>query len=567
MDIKALINQLSAVISKLSNAQKMALVGSVVAVVALLAFLIVYTSGDKKDDGYKTLFEGVAPKDAGLIVAELDKQKVPYKITDDGTVRVPSDQVSKQRITIASAGILKDSRVGFELFDKQDFGATDFEQGIKHQRALEGELSKTIESISAVGKAIVHLAQPKESVFVDKASPPTASVTLILKPSMVLTNKQVLGVKNLVAASVSNMTPENVKLINENGDLLGSDSEDALEGELAKVQIKYKRDYEKAYEEKILNMLIPVVGDKDRVAARVTIEFDFSRKNLTSETFDPSSVVRSEQTSEEKREGAKPAEVGGVPGAVSNIGPVQGIESQNSAEKQSKSASTTNYEISKTVSNTKGEFATIKRITAAVAVDGRYDESKSDAKAERKYIPLPADEVEKINNIVKQSVGFDQKRGDEISVVNFKFARSELDPKSVKGMVTEYGYIINPVLGILKYLGVFLLLFILYKKVIAPFAQQMMEIPIEDEEHGKKIIFDEEEEGVDMGSKLSDMKKKVEQSLGIGGGMNEDHLKYDVLIEKLREIAEDRTGELADMVEALIADELHVSGESSSKKG
>jgi len=565
MDIKALIDQVSALIAKLTNAQKIALVGSVVTVVALLVFLVVYTSGDKKDDGYKTLFEGVAPKDAGLIVAELDKQKVPYKITDDGTIRVPNEQVSKQRMVVASAGILKDSRVGFELFDKQDFGATDFEQGIKHQRALEGELSKTIESISAVSKAIVHLAQPKESVFVDKSSPPTASVTLILKPNMVLTNKQVIGVKNLVAASVTNMTPENVKLINENGDLLGADSEDAVEGELAKVQIKYKRDYEKAYEEKILNMLIPVVGDKDKVAARVTIEFDFSRKNLTSETFDPNSVVRSEQTSEEKKEGPKTPEVGGVPGAVSNIGPVQGIENQNGGEKYSKTAGTTNYEISKTVSNTKGEFATIKRITAAVAVDGRYEENKNDPKAERKYAPLPADEVEKINNIVKQSVGYDQKRGDEISVVNFKFARSDLDPKSVKGMVSEYGYIINPALGVLKYLAVFFLLFLLYKKVIAPFAQKMIEIPIEEEEQGKKIIF-EEEEDVDVGSKLSDMKKKVEQSLGIGGSLNEEHLKYDVLLEKLRELAEDRTAEVAEMMEALIADELAVAGESAKRK-
>jgi len=408
MDIKTLITQLTELVNKLTKQQKMALVGSVIVVIALVSFLVLYSGiGGKKDDGYKTLFEGLAPKDAGLVAAELDKQKIQYKITDDGTIRVPAEQVNKQRITIASAGILKDSRVGFELFDKQDFGATDFEQNIKHQRALEGELAKTIESISVIEHAIVHLAQAKESVFNDKNAPPTASITLTLRPNTVLANKQILGIKNLVASSVTNLTPENVKLIDENGDLLGAESEDAVEGELAKSQIKYKKDYEKAYEDKIVNMLLPVAGGRDGVAARVTIEFDFSRKNMTSETYDPNSVVRSEQTSEEKRTGPKTPDIGGVPGAVSNIGPVQGIESQSSPEAYSKTQGTTNYEISKTVSNTKGEFATIKRITAAVAVDGRYEADSKNPGSPMKYIPLSQEEVQKINDLVKQSIGYD----------------------------------------------------------------------------------------------------------------------------------------------------------------
>ncbi len=567
MDIKALITQLTELVSRLSKAQRIALAGSVVGVVALLSFLIIFSgvSGSKKDDGYNTLFEGLAPKDAGLIAAELDKQKIPYKITDEGTIRIPAEQVNKQRISIASAGILKDSRVGFELFDKQDFGATDFEQNIKHQRALEGELAKTIESITSVQKAIIHLAEQKESVFADKSAPPTASVTLTLKPEMKLSNKQVLGIKNLVASAVTNMTPENVKLIDENGDLLGSDTEDAVEGDLAKAQIKYKKDYEKAYEDKIVNMLLPLAGSKDGVAARVTIEFDFSRKNQTSEVYDPNSVVRSEQNSEEKREGAKPAEVGGVPGAVSNIGPVQGIESQNSPEKYSKTSGTTNYEISKTVSNTKGEFATIKRITAAVVVDGRYEADPKDAKAEKKYIALAPDELTKINELVKQSIGFDQKRGDEVSVQNFKFNREQVDLKSLKGVVTEYAYIIKPLTNALKYLLVFVLLFILYKKVIAPFAQRMVELPV-DEETERKKIFTEDEIEDDASSKLNELKKRVTEKLGMGGSMSEDHLKHEVLLEKLRELTEDKTIEVAEMLQALLADELAMQGDSLKRR-
>lgn len=567
MDIKAIVNQLTELVSKLSKAQKIALASSVVGVIALISFLIISSGfgGSKKDDGYNTLFDGLAPKDAGLIASELDKQKIPYKVTENGTIRIPADQVNKQRIAIASAGIIKDSRVGFELFDKQDFGATDFEQNIKHQRALEGELAKTIESITAVQKAIIHLAQAKESVFTDKAAPPTASVTLTLKPESKLSNKQVLGIKNLVASSVTNLTPENVKLIDENGDLLGAESEEALEGELAKSQIKYKREYERAYEEKITNMLLPLAGDKDGVAARVTIEFDFSRKNTMSETYDPNSVVRSEQTSEEKREGPKAADVGGVPGAVSNIGPVQGVESQNSPEKYSKSQGTTNYEISKTVANTKSEFATIKRITAAVVIDGRYEPDPKDSKADRKYVPLPQDEINKINELVKQSIGYDQKRGDEVSVQNFKFNRIQVDPKSIKGFMSEYGYIINPLINSLKYVAVFVLLFLLYKKVVAPFAQKMTELPIEEEVGGKKIFTEEEIED-DANSKLNELKKRVTEKLGIGGALNEDHLKHEVLLDKLRELTEDRTIEIAEMLQALVADELAMQGDTVKRR-
>jgi flagellar M-ring protein FliF len=567
MDIKALITQLTELFKKLSKTQKLALLGSIVAVVALISFLIVSSSisSSKGQDGYKTLFEGLAPKDAGLIAAELDKQKVPYKITDDGTIRIPSNEVNKQRISIASAGIIKDSRVGFELFDKQDFGATDFEQNIKHERALEGELAKTIESINSISKATVHLAQAKESVFSDKAAPPTAAITLALKPEMKLTNKQVLGIKNLVAASVTNLTPENVKLIDENGDLLGSDTEDSLDGDLAKAQVKYKKDYERAYEDKIINMLTPITGSKDGVAARVTVEFDFSRKNMTSETYDPNSVVRSEQTSEEKREGPKAADIGGVPGVVSNIGPVQGVESQNSPEKYSKTQGTTNYEISKTIANTKGEFATIKRVTAAVVVDGRYEPDPKDPKADKKYVPLPADEIAKVSDIVKQSIGYDQKRGDEVSVVNFKFSREQIDSKSIKGVMTEYGPIINQGLAVLKYLVVFMLLLMVYKKVIAPFAQRMIELPIDEEEANRKI-FEEDEIQEDSGSKINELKRRVSEKLGIGGDVNEENLKHDVLLEKLKEMADENTVELAEMLEALVADEIGMQGETVKRK-
>jgi len=567
MDIQALIAQLSELLKKLNTKQKVVIISTLVAVVALVAFLVVFNTGPKKsDDGYKVMFEGINPKDAGLIVAELDKQKVPYKIPRDGVIEVPEDKVNKLRLDVAAMGLPKDSRVGFELFDKQEFGATDFDQQVKYNRALEGELSKTIESINAVSKAVVHIARPKESVFAEKDTLPTASVVITLKPNMVLTPKQIIGVKNLVAAGVTKLTPENVKIVNENGDLLGSDDEDTVAGEAAKQQMKYKKDFEKFYEEKISNMLSPVVGGSDRVVAKVTVEFDFSKKETTSESFDPNSVVRSEQTSEEKREGFKQPEIGGVPGAVSNIGPVQGIESGNPTEKYSKSTGTTNYEISKTVSNVKGEYAVIKRITAAVVVDGKYtpDEQKG---GELKYTPLDNAELEKINALVKQAVGFDQKRGDEISVSNFRFNTGLTGkPTGVKAALQEYGFIIGPTVELLKYIAAAAILFVLYNKVIAPFAQRMMEIPIEEAaQKPKEFVFDEEELE-DTHGKLAEMRKRVEQQLGISGSLNEESLKYEVLLEKIKSAAEEHSEDLANLLETLVVDEAAAQGGISTMK-
>lgn len=567
MDIQALVAQISELLKKLNTKQKIVIASTIVAVIALVMFLVVFNvNGKKSDDGYRVMFENIAPKDAGLIVAELDKQKIPYRIPRDGVIEVPEDKVNKLRLDVAAMGLPKDSRVGFELFDKQEFGATDFDQQVKYNRALEGELSKTIESISAVQKAVVHIARPKESLFAEKNTPPTGSVVITLKPNMVLTPKQIIGVKNLVAASVTKMTPENVKIVNENGDLLGSDDEDTVAGEAAKQQMKYKKDFEKLYEEKIINMLAPVIGGNDRVVAKITVDFDFSKKETTSESFDPNSVVRSEQTSEEKREGFKQPEIGGVPGAVSNIGPVQGIESANATEKYSKSTGTTNYEISKTVSNVKGEYAAIKRITAAVVVDGRYvaDEQKG---GELVYKPLENAELDKINALVKQAIGYDQKRGDEVSVSNFRFnSGSAGKAGGIKGVIDEYGYIIGPATNVLKYIIAAAVLFVLYNKVIAPFAQRMLEIPTEEAmQKPKEFVFDEEELE-DTHGKLAEMRKRVEQQLGISGPLNEDSLKYDVLLEKIKTAAEEHTEDISNLLESLVADETAAQNSMSFMK-
>ena len=554
MDFDALVKQIIALTKKLNKKQKIVIVSTVVVVVSLIAFLIVYNSSNeiRGDDGFRVLFEKLNPQDEALIVQQLDKNKIPYKLPRDGIIEVPKDMVEKVRLQVAAAGLPKKSTVGFELFDKQEFGSTDFEQKIKYLRALEGELENTIESINAIKNAKVNIAIPKESLFVSEQTPVTASVVLTLQPNMILTPKQIRGIKNLVAASVPKLKPENVKIVNQYGDPLGENDEMTANNELLKAELLYKKRYEQALENKIIDILSPIVGGSNKVVAKVDVDFDFSKVKSKSEIFSPDNVVRSEQTMEEHREGYTPKQVGGVPGAVSNIGPVQGLKNSSLKDKYDKSTTTTNYEISKTIKNTTQDFVKIKRITAAVVVDGKY---KKDKKGKLVYVPLSKADLDSISSLVKSSIGFDVKRGDSVSVSNFQFnlsskTKESLTPTSkVAMMMNTY---LGPFAPLLKYLFLIIVLFIFYKKVIVPFSQKMLELKPEEDEFVKKEIDFDEEEVEDTYDKMRELKEKVEQQLGINSEINQDELKYDVLLERLKDLAEEKPEEIANVLTSLM---------------
>ncbi|MDP2076897.1 MAG: flagellar basal-body MS-ring/collar protein FliF [Sulfuricurvum sp.] len=568
MDFKALFSQLVVLFGKLTQAQKIIIGAAVATIIGFLLFLVLFTSDPKgsSEDGYQVLFEQLTPQDAAQVVAQLEKDKIPYRIPRDNVIEVPKEVVYKERITIASMGIPKEGHVGFELFDKQEFGATNFDQEMKFRRALEGELARSIDSLAPVEKSSVSLALPKETLFVSEAVAPSASVMVQLYADRKLTAKQIRGIKKLVASAVPKLTVENVTLINSEGESLGDNDADAMMGELSQMQQQYKTREEKKQEEKVVNVLSPFIGGKDRVVAKVTMEYDFSEQSSTSEKYDPENVVRSEQTLEEKREGQTPPQVGGVPGAVSNIGPVEGLNAQGAGEKYEKTQGTTNYEISKTVSTTKMEFARIKRITAAVVVDGKY-ELKKDTNGltgdEVTYIPLDQTQIDAITSLVKQSIGVDDARGDLVTVRNFEFQNSKdaLSPKNAASKTTEFfTTYIKPVMPALKYLLVAIILFVAYKKVILPFADRMLEFSREEEEFERPILDISEDESEDLIAKVEQMRKKVEGQLGIGDNFSEDDLKYDVVLEKIREITEERPDEVASLIQTLINEEAPIRG-------
>lgn len=566
MDFKALFQQISQVVQNLSLKQKIVAASSIVLVIGFLVFLTLF-SGSKDPEaqyeGYSVLFRNIDPAASAQIINELETQGVKYKLADEGTILVPTNDVYRQRIAVASLGIMGDNKKGFEIYDTQDFGATENEQRVKFQRAIQGELSKTIESLEPIERASVYIAFPKDSVFTERQVPPTASVVVKIKEGSKLNRRQIDGIKRIVSGSVPNLKLEDVKIVTQDGVSLGDD-DIALENELVAAQIKYRSEFEESYEQKIIDMIGKFIGGRDKVTAKVSIEFDFSTKDSINEIYDPNSVIRSEQNIEERREGKEPKDIGGVPGAVSNIGPVQGIEDDKPTELYSKNVANTNYEISKQTIKVKDQYATIKRVTAAVVVDGKYefktleDGSKDDTLT---YIPLNDNELNSIESLVQQAIGYNENRGDEVTVSNFEFRKTGtiIQVSPLQRVVDTY---FKPIMPILKYLIVLLILYVFYKKVITPFLAKMLEESKDDELEPIPDETNIQEEAEDTLEKFKAARKRVEDELGIGDNFDENELKYEVMLEKLKLIATERSEEIATLLQTMLKND---NGFNSSK--
>ena len=571
---KEFFEQVSAVFLNLTKRQKIVVLSSIVAVIAFIVLLILLMrgSGSTQNEfaGYSVLFRNIDPSVSAQVITQLEADGVNYKLADEGTILVPTKDVYKERIAVASITNIQgnNGRVGFELFDNKEFGATEDEQRVKFQRAIQGELSKTIESLEPIERAVVYIAFPKESVFTERQTPPTASVVVKLKANTSLDLGQIDGIKRIVAGSVANLKVENVKIVTQDGIAIGEDTV-ALknEQEAAKIaaQVRYKHEFESRYENKIIDMIASFTGSKEKVTAKVTMEFDFSQTDSEREIFDPNSVIRSEQNIEEHKIGRDKPDIGGVPGAVSNIGPVQGIEDNKPAEQYDKTVSNTNYEISKQIIKTKPQFATIRRITAAVAVDGRYDyvrDENGDATGVVKYFPLDEAEMNSITNLVKQAVGYDPNRGDEVTVSNIEFRPNSIAVPLTKFEAFMESYV-NPVLPAAKYVFAFIVLFVLYKKVIMPFMEKMLKDLTPDDDSLLQDSMNVDDEAEDTLERFKAARKRAEDELGISQDFNEEDLKYDVLLEKMKAIVSEKSEEVANLLQGMVKND---SAFASSKE-
>lgn len=387
-----------------------------------------------QEPSYGVLFGALGDKEASEVMEVLQQKKIDYKVDHrTGAVMVPSNRVHEVRLELAKEGLPKSSNQGLEFLEKdQGFGTSQFIQTARYQHALEQELARSVMTISAVESARVHLALPKQSVFVRERRKPSASVLVNLYAGRVLEKGQVAAITHLVASSVPEMEPSEVTVVDETGRLL-SDPKGTPAMEANQEQFDYTRRVEEKYVQRIEDILAPVVG-LGGVRARVTAEMDFTLTEQTQESYNPDMpAVRSEQIVEERRSGPG-AE--GIPGALSNQPPGQatvpeqaaGAEGQQEGGQSTRNRlnKTTNYELDRTISHTKLASGTVKRLSIAVVVDDRLVPGTGDAEGTLVREPWPQEELDRLTDLVKEAVGYSALRGDTVNVLNASFTKQEV---------------------------------------------------------------------------------------------------------------------------------------------
>ena len=389
---------------------------------------------------WRVLYSNLSDRDGGAIVAQLTQMNVPYKHADGGgAILVPADKVYDARLKLASQGLPKGSVAGFEMMDTNRFGMTQFQERLSFQRGLEGELTRSIQALSSVQSARVHLALPNQNGFFREQQKPTASVVVGMNVGRTLDRAQLAGIIHLVSSSVPEMNANAVSVLDDTGKLLSALPEGAngLGGSGDAQQMQHVQQLEQLYSRRILDILEPVVG-RDNVKAQVTAELDFSLTESTSETHKPnaavdSSVIRSQQTMENTTGGTN-APPSGVPGAVTNQPPAPGAAPINGpvpalaaagagGSGGSKRESITNYEVDKTVRVVRGSTGMVKRISAAVVINHK---SVTDAKGKTTTIALTDQQIEQMTALVRETIGFNKDRGDSVNLMNAPFTLEKI---------------------------------------------------------------------------------------------------------------------------------------------
>ncbi|AVJ27651.1 flagellar basal-body MS-ring/collar protein FliF [Achromobacter spanius] len=431
------------VLERVRALPKPVLIGAAAALVAVIVAVAMWSSEPK----YKVLFSNLDDRDGGAIVTALGAMNVPYRYNENGTaLLVPADRVYDARLQLASQGLPRGGSVGFELMDNARFGASQFAEQINYQRGLEGELARSIEAMHTVQHARVHLAMPRQSLFVRERQAPTASVLLNLYPGRSLSDSQVSAISWLVASSVPELTAESVSIVDQNGRLLSSPLGEGRGMDAD--QLRFVREIEQRTVERILTILNPLVGPGN-VHAQATADVDFSRREETSEVYRPNqepgqAAVRSQQTSDSAQRGVGPAQ--GVPGALSNQAPANaqapianppqqqpprpGQPPQPNAQQQQQQQqtgtqapaanlnerrdATTNYEVDRTISHIKQPTGNLKRMSVAVVVNYVRDK-------DGELQALPPEELNKLTNLVREAMGYSEGRGDSLNLVNSQF--------------------------------------------------------------------------------------------------------------------------------------------------
>jgi flagellar M-ring protein FliF len=466
--------QITAFLKGLSPKQMLLLAGSILLVGGTIyGFVWLLGRGD-----YKTLYSGMAPADAQNLAQRLASQNILYQISTDGTaVLVPSDQLEKARLEVASQGPIASGRMGFELFDKPNWSGSDFSEKVNYQRALEAELERTIQTMSGVDSVRVHLVLPRESLFTDREHPAKAAVVLKLRGARL--SEQVRGsVANLVSSAWDDLSPQNVTVVTTDGQV-------ANQGHAHGAGITPgAADLETLLAERIVQTLTPVVGN-DRVKSSVTIDYDPTSGESTQELYDPNATaVLSSQTSQETVGDLEPA---GIPGTPSNTPAAQTKDNSGNATPAAQAAKVSNtsqgihtesktFAVSRTTHRLLEPAGRVKRVAAAILVDDAVDTKTEGAKSQEVRRKRTPDEMKQIEDLAKAAIGFDTKRGDLFSLQNITFTQAPVESPAPVGKVQRVLQFAERWTSLLRYVALALLFGVVYLLILRPVKNRVVAI-------------------------------------------------------------------------------------------
>lgn len=534
----------------LDTTRKLGLIAATGILVAAMMSMIIWSS---KTD-YKVLYTDLSKDDSATISRMLEEGKISYQVKDDGkTIMVPEDMVEIWRLEIAKKGVNFTSTVGYEVFDKQAFGTTSFVQKINKQRALEGELVKTIMHIKGITRARVHLSIPESSPFVSERKPPSASVVLDVERGLTMTPEEIKGIQSLVSSSVDGMRIHNVVVIDSRGKKLSENAGDQMSSETASM-MALENKLNAKYEEKVQEILSRVIGE-GKVIAKVSVKLDYTEKIETQTTYDSeNTAVHSEVRNEQKMVGVRPSPQG-IPGARSNLpgeNPQPGIpETRNDVDK---SLVTRNYNVPMTVTKSKKPSADIQNISVAVMVDGKkvrvLGENgapilNEDGIAETKYQAWSEEELQNFQQIVSSALGINNNRGDKVVIKNMEFAKEDLSEMEALMRARENRELVK---NITKYLtiGVILTLFIFM--VVRPFILWLTENSVENiEDFLPRTI--EELEKIQANQRLPGLEDVIPS---FEDRLNPEKIEGNMLREKIIQLIEANPSKAAQVVHEMI---------------
>ncbi len=574
------MDQLLKFINNLNAAQRAVIIGGFSILFVLLIGLLVYSNIKAQDKKLNyTIASNLTKNQVMLASNELEASGIEFSVIGSGdnlTLKTSKDFINIAKIKLVTSEAATSNHVGWEIFEKSSLGTTNFENKVKYLRALEGELSRSLESLSGVLRASVKIAIPKETIFTERKTEPTASAVISLKPGVFLTQQQIDGIKNFIASAVSDLKDENIKLIDQDGALLQMSSDD-MDNQKSLAQNKYRQKLEEDLERKIVALLEPFVGIQ-RVVARVNLDLEFKKRHVQEEIYEPEGTIRSQQTTENTSSSTGGAQgTGGTAGVDNNIEEPDAENGNNALQSNSESAKNiTNYEISKKVIDEKSNnYSQIKRVSAAVTFDSSV---LQDVENKDEFLSS-------IESIVQDTVGYEEQRGDKITVKDFKFIG--LKPMASSGTNGDVNATLSSenqdvgsvdtlamVQSILRdfseyfqYLIAAILLFVFYKKFIVNH-----EVVILGDQATKSKKVDEKGNVIDdglMDDYLTDYENEFDKSSAQGRlkakvksqimnnieGLDEENAaKYEVLIENIDKEISEKPDEIAKMIELLLTE-------------